>query len=340
MTKPAALALAALLALTGPARAADAYAVRDAGSLGDLAVSRLEPGVALVFDNRATEEGKGLITFEEWARDFPVQKQFLSLHPAYQEPNVTETRGGVTRTAVEKLSMYVATARFVLDRAPDRVDLSRYATIGFLERMDPAIKHRRMDPAEALPTKDPDAPYNRHPGRRWCEGPGALCISSTYQLEGKLPMGVRLANKLEEGEKRHAETVEFQSELRVVPRAEIDQAGLAKLTGVEGPVAGVLEQSIFHVNQIMRFGKLMAVIQPHPGQPGRTVATLFMALSVKTRVLDRQREFGSVPVLRNMVPAQVLLGRSSFNAGESISAGLPAYARNRVKAIAGILAKE
>ena len=44
-----------------------------------------------------------------------------------------------------------------------------------------------------------------------------------------------------------------------------------------------------------------------------------------------------VPVLRNLVPAQVLSGRSSFNSGNSLSAGLPIYARNQVKAIAAIL---
>jgi hypothetical protein len=42
-------------------------------------------------------------------------------------------------------------------------------------------------------------------------------------------------------------------------------------------------------------------------------------------------------VLRNMVPAQVLAGKSSFNSGKSLSAGLPVYARNQVKAIAAIL---
>ena len=42
-----------------------------------------------------------------------------------------------------------------------------------------------------------------------------------------------------------------------------------------------------------------------------------------------------MPVLRNLVPAQVLAGKSSFNTGNSISAGLPVYARNQVKAIAG-----
>ena len=44
-----------------------------------------------------------------------------------------------------------------------------------------------------------------------------------------------------------------------------------------------------------------------------------------------------MPVLRNMVPAQVLLGKSSFNTGNSLSAGLPVYARNSVKSIAAIL---
>jgi hypothetical protein len=54
-------------------------------------------------------------------------------------------------------------------------------------------------------------------------------------------------------------------------------------------------------------------------------------------VLAKKKEFMKVPVLRNLVPAQVLAGKSSFNSGNSISAGLPVYARNQVKAIAAIL---
>ena len=44
-----------------------------------------------------------------------------------------------------------------------------------------------------------------------------------------------------------------------------------------------------------------------------------------------------VPVLRNLVPAQVLAGKSSFNTGSSLSAGLPVYARSSVKAIAALI---
>ena len=42
-------------------------------------------------------------------------------------------------------------------------------------------------------------------------------------------------------------------------------------------------------------------------------------------------------MLRNLVPAQLLMGKSSFNSGDSLSAGLPKYARSRIKAIADMM---
>jgi hypothetical protein len=65
--------------------------------------------------------------------------------------------------------------------------------------------------------------------------------------------------------------------------------------------------------------------------------TAYIALAIKSRVLESKKKYENVPVLRNLVPAQVLMGKSSFNTGTSISAGLPSYARNRIKAIAGFL---
>jgi hypothetical protein len=57
-------------------------------------------------------------------------------------------------------------------------------------------------------------------------------------------------------------------------------------------------------------------------------------------VLDKKKDFEKVPVLRNLVPAQVLMGQSSFNSGDSISAGLPKYARNEIRTIANLLAAD
>jgi hypothetical protein len=45
-------------------------------------------------------------------------------------------------------------------------------------------------------------------------------------------------------------------------------------------------------------------------------------------------------VLRNLIPAQVLSGNSTFNTGNSISSGLPNYTRNSLRAIADLLERE
>jgi len=190
----------------------------------------------------------------------------------------------------------------------------------------------------AAPNVDPEAAYNRHPTRRWCET--GVCIASHYAFEGKLPLGIRLANKLEEGGKKIAEAMDFQSEIRTLPPQELAAANLARLTGLDTAVAGALEQNTFWVNQILTFGKFLAVFQAHPSDPGKTVVTAFMALGIKSDVLEKKKEFEQVPVLRNLVPAQVLAGNSSFNTGSSISAGLPKYARKRIERVSELMRTE
>ena len=122
-------------------------------------------------------------------------------------------------------------------------------------------------------------------------------------------MGDPLANKLEEGGKKIAESSTSRASCACFAAGGGAGRPSRSLTGLDTPVAGVLEQSMFYVNQIMQFGKLLAVLQPHPSDPGKTVVTAFMALGVKTDVLERKKEFERVPVLRNLVPAQVLDGQ-------------------------------
>jgi hypothetical protein len=164
----------------------------------------------------------------------------------------------------------------------------------------------------------------------------AICVTSTYKLEGKIPIGIMLVNKLRDS-KKVADRIDFDSEFVALAPADLDQSGLQELTALNTAVTGVLEQNIFYVNQIMKFGKFLAVFQAHPSDPDKTVVTAFMTIAIKASVLDEKRDFEKVPVLHNLVPAQVLMGQSSFNSGESISAGLPKYARNEIKTAAGLL---
>ncbi len=314
-------------------------------SITAVPVGELKPKTIIFSDHRKDEladPGSGLIRFDAWsarkARAEAVPGALSGLHRADHQ----DCRRRRDQDA-EGTTLYVRGGGAVHARQAARLGAISPATRRWRssQRIDPAIKHRLLTPEEAAALKDGKPSPNRSPERAWCDGrKTAICIHSRYQLEGRLPMGIMLANKLREGSKKIADHIEFQSELALLAPAEIDQAGLRKLTALDTPVANVLEQSIFHVNQIMQFGKFLAVTQPHPADPNKTVVTAFVVLAVEAGILEKKKEYEKVPVLRNLVPAQVLAGNSSFNTGNSISSGLPNYARNRIKAIAGILERE
>jgi hypothetical protein len=341
----------ALIAVACAASAALAqqFRIDDLTSARKTEPERLAPGT-IEFSDRELGDRAGapggsnetaLIPFDEWASRQPAEKKFLALFPGYTEPVISKELSGAEsgRKApyTEKLYMYVAQARFILARPAATIDLSHYVTLAFLQKIDPAINHKVISAADVPPLNDKAGIGNDNPDRKWCTGLAiSICIQSSYKLEGKIPIGIMLVNKIRETRKI-PDQIDFQSELTARSPSDLDQAGLQEITALRTPIAGVLEQNIFYVNQIMKFGKFLAVFQTHPSDAGKTVVTAFMALAIKASVLDEKREFEKVPVLRNLVPAQVLMGKSSFNSGDSISAGLPTYARNEIKTIASLL---
>ena len=347
---PAALAAALTVALPASSARAQTPAANTAPAPGPERIKEvpsvtavdpaaIKPGQILFTDHRDNPSApeNGLIPYLDWLKARPAEAAALAPYPDYKEPDYTVTVNGVTKPRHETLKVYVAEGRFVVPRPPEAIDLQAFANLAFVQKMDPAIKHHTLAVADVTPNKDPAAAFAKRPDRAWCEGAGA-CIESRYDLEGKLPLGVKLANKLEEGSaKKIAEFVSFQSELRVLGPDQGDR--LRALTKIDTAVTGGLEQTIFWVNQILRFGKFLAVLQPMPNDPTKTVVTAYMALAIKGDVLDRKAEYARVPVLKNLLPAQVLMGNSSFNTGNSISAGLPVYARNRIATFADALTK-
>lgn len=336
--------LVALAPLAIQPAGAQEFKIREVSSLNDVPVAQLAAKTMVFTDRRKDEVAdpdSGLLPFEDWAKTRPLQKAALSPFPSYSEPTIIMTVDGFTKRHKEKLHLYVAEARMLIDKPPAKIDLSRYTNLPFLSRLDSQIKHKQINSSE-VKTKEQRYSHNAHPGRNWCEArPGVVCIQSYYKLEGKLPIGIMLANKLREGVKKPiADHLDFQSELAQLSPAEIEQAQLGKLTGIDTPVTGALEQNIFWVNEVMQFGKLLAVFQQHPTEPNKTVASVYVALAVESNLFTKKREYANVPVLRNMVPAAVLAGNSSFNTGNSISAGLPKYARNQIKTMAEIVEKD
>src|SRR5207248_2808155 len=137
------------------------------------------------------EEGGGIfVRYEDWANARPTEQQMLSLYPGYSEPNLDIIIDGTKRHYREKLHMYVGEARFVVARVPSSIDLARYANLAFLQKIDPAIKHRPLTPADPARPKEPKTVHNQDPKRHWCEERASvICIRSDYKLEGRLPTG-------------------------------------------------------------------------------------------------------------------------------------------------------
>src|SRR5262249_31125386 len=190
--KPAALlvGLAAFVATVSAQVHAQEFRIEEVTSPAWLAVDGLKPRTIAFLDRPSDElidPDTGLIRFEDWTPARRLETQFLTPFPSYLEPPVETTVDGVRKRLKEKLPMSVAEARFALARPPGSIDLASFVTLPFVERIDAAIKHRLIAPADAVSAKDPRAVHNQHPLRRWGETrPVTICIRSRYQFEGKL----------------------------------------------------------------------------------------------------------------------------------------------------------
>ena len=100
-----------------------------------------------------------------------------------------------------------------------------------------------------------------------------------------------LVNKLRDTAKKVPDHMDFEGELSALSLADADEAGLKELTALDTPVAGVLEQNIFYVNQIMKFGKLclpcFKAIRPSATRQSSPAA---LVLAINKSVLDGFRE--------------------------------------------------
>ena len=334
-----------LLGLLGSVSAAGAqnFHIENVPSATALDVAQLKPNT-IAFNDHAggavAESDAYLVRFDDWASKHPNQKKFLLLFPSYTEPGPRAGAGDADASS-GKIYIYVAQARFALDRAPGSIDLSRYVTLPFLQKIDPSIKHTQITADQVVQLRSDGDDGNDNPDRKWCTGRTAsICTMSIYKMEGKIPIGILLVNKIRDSARKVSDHIDFESELSALTPDDVDQAGVQQLTVLNTPITGVLEQNIFHVNELMRFGKFFAVFQNHPTDPNKTVVTAFMVIGIGADLLDKKREYENVPILHNMVPAQVLVGQSSFNSGDSISGGLPKYARNEIAMVAGILQQD
>src|SRR5215469_11509066 len=119
------------------ALAATDFTIQDVSDARKTDVAQIKSGTIAFSDHTgasAVDSETALFHFDEWAEKHPTEKKFLALFPGYTEPTVPKLVSGTTSQVFEKLYMYIAQARFVLDRAPGAIDLSRYVNLPFLQK--------------------------------------------------------------------------------------------------------------------------------------------------------------------------------------------------------------
>ena len=221
-------ATAALMvfATTVAIAAAQDYQIVKVASVAGAAIDGLKPKTIFFTDHRTDETSdKGaFIRFDEWNRTKPNEAKFLNIFPGFKEGMVHRIIDGSRKEVKDDLQMYVTEARFMLSRPAASIDLKTYATLPFIQSIDPTITHEAIKPSEVSTLKDEKGTNNKNPDRAWCEGTGVTaCIRSHYKLEGKLPIGVALANKLRDSDKKLSDSIDFESELRLLSASDVDE---------------------------------------------------------------------------------------------------------------------
>ena len=136
--------------IVGAALAAP-FRIVEVASVANLPVSQIAPQTIAFSDHKednVTDRASGLIKFDDWAQTRMVQKQFLGLYPGYDQPVLG--LGTAAKPHKKRLHVYVAEGRFALKRAPASFNLGEYATLAFIQRLDPAIKHKVIAPADVV----------------------------------------------------------------------------------------------------------------------------------------------------------------------------------------------
>ena len=159
----------------------------------------------------------------------PAQKKFLSLFPATPSRPLSRRRAAAIRPARGREARHVCRAGALSARSRRRARSTFRATSRwrFWKRSTPRSSTGCWRRPTSKPFKDAQGTGNDNPERKWCTGRAALiCIQSSYRLEGRIPLGIMLVNKLRDTPKKVSDQIDFQSELSQVAAADLDQAGL------------------------------------------------------------------------------------------------------------------
>lgn len=294
------------------------------------------------------------VPYEEWQKQSRLEVEFLNLFPGYAEPEVDVIRNGLPKKEIEKITVVATRAKTILNKPASQIDLKILLQNETLAKLTPNMQHQVISADKIMPIVagsgkidnfsfcNQDGTYIDRPSREknlkhalradrpWCDNSErSVCVESCFKLGKGFQLILMLQNQRREADRKVDYGVALESEIRYyLSEEEMGRKGsLKELTGINTPIRGVYEQSMFYWNQIMQFGKAVAVFQEHPTDAQKTVVTSFFIIGIKTRTYKK-----------DVFIAELLQGIGA-NEAFGVMAGVPKFTQEIAQGISDVFEK-
>jgi hypothetical protein len=268
------------------------------------------------------------VTFKDELIPFNLAfvKTPLNLYPGYVEPPKDPTvDADPDMNPLVPLDVFLKTSRAVFQKPASEVNLAQFKNIRALQEIDAGIVLQPLDRAQAVVDGNPNRDAKK---LNWC-GSSDLCLRSTFILPDallKVVQSDRTDPKNPDPIKIFCDSEVFFYHGPMDPKAT---AELARLTGINTPIEAALVQNDFFCSKKhIRFGKLVAVLQPLPsGSPeGKSVLTAYFAFGLQDSTVKRRiNPFG--PLVDTLMSRSPLNSFAAAAGYKGLPEGLPVYTK-------------
>ncbi len=221
--------------------------------------------------------------FKEWLKAAPVEAKAMLLFPTYQEPSKEEEENGMLIKKVEPQTIFISRSTFMVNKPLSSINLKNLISLTTVQSLDKSFNHIQISANQLIKETDGRPHNSPKASGEWCSNPNSVCIQSQwdYPVAVSGPYKIMTLGKSEKGMFQRT-----QSELAIVEGGD-----LGKYSALMGaPVEAAIEQSIFYVNRVVRWGKNAILFQKGPNNT--TNVTIYSVVGISTDYYKKSTVIG------------------------------------------------
>lgn len=120
-----------------------------------------------------------VLTYQQWNQQYPDEAKALNLYNGFAEPQVISLKYGIEKRVTEKMMVFVAQGKMLINKVPAQISLSNFTKIDFIRKFDPDLKSMQINATQVIPAELQQlgaTPLDKRPqlpNFQWCTIPQA-----------------------------------------------------------------------------------------------------------------------------------------------------------------------